>query len=220
MYAIVDIAGQQFKVEKDQKIFVHRLDNNEGDVVDFDRVLLIDQDGKVIIGEPFIKGALVTGKVLAHPRGDKVNVFKKKRRKGYKVMTGHRQDFTHVLIDTIVEKGAKKKDDAPKAASTPKAVKTSEQKEVKTAQKKEKKADKPVTKSKTTEAPKAVAAKTPVKKATTTKPKAKTTPVKKAAPGKASVKKAATAKPVAKKAPAKKGTTAKPAAKKTSEKKK
>ncbi len=220
MYAIVDIAGQQFKVEKDQKIFVHRLDNNEGDVVDFDQVLLIDQDGKVIIGEPYIKGALVSGKVLTHPRGDKVNVFKKKRRKGYKVMTGHRQDFTQVLINTIVEKGAKKKDETPKAASTTRAVKTSEQKEVKTAQKKEKKADKPIAKPKTTEAPKAAAAKTPVKKATTTKPKAKTTPAKKAAPGKASVKKAAAAKPVAKKAPAKKTAAAKPAAKKTSDKKK
>lgn len=224
MYAIVDVAGQQFKVEKGQKIFVHRLDNNEGDVVDFDQVLLIDQDGKVIIGEPYIKGALVTGKVLTHPRGDKVNVFKKKRRKGYKVMTGHRQDFTQILIDTIVEKGAKKKDDAPKAASATKAVKTSEQKEVKTAQKEEKKSDKPVAgkkpaaKAKTTKAPKA-AAKTPVKKATT-KPAAKTTPAKKAAPGKTSVKKAATAKPAAKKAPAKKTAAAKPAAKKISDKKK
>ena len=216
MYAIVDIAGQQFKVEKDQKIFVHRLDNNEGDVVDFDQVLLIDQDGKVVIGEPFIKGALVTGKVLAHPRGDKVNVFKKKRRKGYKVMTGHRQDFTQILIDTIVEKGAKKKDDATKDSLSTKTVKTSVKKEVKTAQKEEKKVDKPAavkkpgTKAKTTEAPKITAAKTPVKKA----------PATKAITDKAPAKKAATAKPAAKKAPVKKTGTAKPVAKKATDKKK
>ncbi len=191
MYAIVDIAGQQFKVEKDQKIFVHRLDNNEGDVVDFDQVLLIDQDGKVIIGEPFIKDALVTAKVLAHPRGDKVNVFKKKRRKGYKVMTGHRQDFTQILISSIAEKGAKKKDDAPKAASSTKAVKTSV-----------KKADQ-------TSTGKKPAAKTaPVKKTTTTK----------AAAGKAPVKKAAITKPAAKKATTKKAATAKPVIKKATKK--
>jgi len=234
MYAIVDVAGQQFKVEKGQKIFVHRLDKNEGDVVDFDQVLLIDQDGKVIIGEPFIKGALVTAKVLAHPRGDKVNVFKKKRRKGYKVMTGHRQDFTQILIDTIVEKGAKKKDDAPKTASSVTTVKTSAQKEVKTAQKEEKKVDQPAAgkkpgakaETKTTEAPKASAAKKPAKKAgTVTKAAAKTTPVKKATTtkttaGKAPAKKAATAKPAVKKAPAKKTATAKPAEKKATGKKK
>ena len=230
MYAIVDIAGQQFKVEKDQKIFVHRLDNNEGDVVDFDQVLLIDQDGKIIIGEPFIKGALVTGKVLAHPRGDKVNVFKKKRRKGYKVMTGHRQNFTQILIDTIVEKGAKKKDDTPKAASSTKAVKTSGQKEIKTAKKEEKKVDQPVTSkklvtkadAKTAGAPKVSVAKTPAKKVTTaTKAAAGKAPAKKAVTKpvakKAPAKKAAT-KPVAKKAPVKKTTTAKPVVKKATKK--
>ena len=101
MYAIVDIAGQQFKVEKDQQIFVHRLDGKEGDKVSFDQVLLIDNDGKIAVGAPAIKDAAVTGKILEHLRGDKVVVFKKKRRKGYKVKNGHRQDFTKILIENI-----------------------------------------------------------------------------------------------------------------------
>ena len=83
MYAIVDIAGQQFKVEKDQQIFVHRLEGKEGEKVSFDQVFLIDNDGKIAVGAPAIKDAAVTGKILEHLRGDKVVVFKKKRRKGY-----------------------------------------------------------------------------------------------------------------------------------------
>ncbi|PLX24550.1 MAG: 50S ribosomal protein L21 [Salinivirgaceae bacterium] len=101
MYAIVEIAGQQFKVEKDQKIYVHRLDGNEGDVVDFDKVLLVDEDGQVKVGTPAVKGAKVSGKILAHVKGDKVKVFKKKRRKGYQKMNGHRQLFTSVQIESI-----------------------------------------------------------------------------------------------------------------------
>ena len=101
MYAIVEIAGQQFKVEKDQKIFVHRLDGNEGDVVDFDKVLLVDEDGQVKVGTPAVKGAKVSGKILEHIKGDKVKVFKKKRRKGYQKMNGHRQQFTRLQIESI-----------------------------------------------------------------------------------------------------------------------
>lgn len=205
MYAIVDVAGQQFKVETGQKIFVHRLDNKEGDVVDFDQVLLIDQDSKVIIGEPLIKGALVTGKVLSHPRGDKVNVFKKKRRKGYKVMTGHRQNFTQILIETIVEKSTKKKTVAPKTASSPQEIKASGQENVKTSPKESKPAASKKAGSKAVDSRKVSAAKAPTAKAVA---------------GKTPAKKATAAKPVAKKAPAKKAATAKPAAKKATEKKK
>ena len=101
MYAIVEIAGQQFKVEKDQQIFVHRLDNEEGSKVEFDKVLLIDNGGKVNVGAPAISGAKVTAKVLGHMKGDKVIVFKKKRRKGYKKKNGHRQSFTELSITGI-----------------------------------------------------------------------------------------------------------------------
>jgi len=83
MYAIVEIAGQQFKVEKKQEIFVHRLEDKEGSKVEFSDVLLIDKDGKVNVGTPTVKGALVSAKVLEHMKADKVLVFKKKRRKGY-----------------------------------------------------------------------------------------------------------------------------------------
>ncbi|MCF6347260.1 MAG: 50S ribosomal protein L21 [Flavobacteriaceae bacterium] len=122
MYAIVEIAGQQFKVAKDQKVFVHRLQEKEGSKVTFDNVLLLD-DGKVTIGAPAIKGAAVTAKILKHLKGDKVIVFKKKRRKGYKVKNGHRQYLSEIQIDSIIASGAKKtiakkeepKKEAPKA---------------------------------------------------------------------------------------------------------
>ena len=91
MYAIVDIAGQQFKVEKEQKLFVHRLPGDEDSNVSFDSVLLIDNDGKVTLGKPIIDGASVSAKILSHVKGDKVLVFKKKRRKGYQTLNGHRQ---------------------------------------------------------------------------------------------------------------------------------
>lgn len=102
MYAIVEIAGQQFKVEKDQKVFVHRLAQEEGAQVDFDKVLLIDEDGKIKVGAPAVKGAKVTAKVITHLRGDKVKVFKKKRRKGYQKLNGHRQDLTQIQIEEIL----------------------------------------------------------------------------------------------------------------------
>lgn len=118
MYAIVEIAGQQFKVQKDQQIFVHRLENNEGDKVSFDNVLLIDNNGKVNVGAPAITGASVTVKVLEHLKGDKVTVFKKKRRKGYKVKNGHRQYLTKIQIEAIAESGATKKVETAKAEKT------------------------------------------------------------------------------------------------------
>ena len=104
MYAIVEIAGQQFKVSKDQKVYVHRLANEEGANVSFDRVLLIDNNGAITVGAPAINGASVEAKVLKHAKGDKVIVFKKKRRKGYKVKNGHRQLFTQIVIENIVAK--------------------------------------------------------------------------------------------------------------------
>ena len=104
MYAIVEIAGQQFKVSKDQKVYVHRLANEEGANVSFDRVLLIENNGAITVGAPAINGASVEAKVLKHVKGDKVIVFKKKRRKGYKVKNGHRQLFTQIVIENIVAK--------------------------------------------------------------------------------------------------------------------
>ncbi len=101
MYAIVEIAGQQFKVEKDQQLFVHRLDTEEGKEVTFDKVLLTDNEGKVNVGAPAVDGASVTAKVVKHLKGDKVIVFKKKRRKGYKVRNGHRQYLTQIQIESI-----------------------------------------------------------------------------------------------------------------------
>ena len=101
MYAIVDIAGKQFKVEKDKFIYAPKMEAGEGSSVDFNKVLLVDNDGKVKVGTPTIKGSKVSGKVLAHVKGDKVIVFKKKRRKGYRVKNGHRQQFTKILIEDI-----------------------------------------------------------------------------------------------------------------------
>ena len=108
MYAIVEIAGQQFKVEKDQQIFVHQLEGKEGDKLQFSNVLLIDDGGKIAVGAPAVEGAQVTAKIVEHVKGDKVIVFKKKRRKGYAVKNGHRQKFTKIAIDGILAKGAKK----------------------------------------------------------------------------------------------------------------
>ncbi len=158
MYAIVDIAGQQFKVEKDQKLYVHRLEGEEGKKVSFDKVLLIDTGNKVSIGEPVVKGASVDAKIVAHVKGDKVLVFKKKRRKGYQKLNGHRQQFTQIQIEGISEKAAAK----PKAAAE--------------------KQPKDLSKAKN-EAP---AAKKPAAKAKEAKPEAKKPAAKKAAPKKES----------------------------------
>ena len=107
MYAIVEIGGKQVKVEKNQKIFVNRLDAKEGSKVTFDNILLLDNAGKVVLGTPSVKGAAVEAKVVKHLKDDKVIVFKKKRRKGYKVKNGHRQFLTEIMVEKILEKGAK-----------------------------------------------------------------------------------------------------------------
>ena len=101
MYAIVDIAGKQFKVSKDQKLYVHRLAEDEGKSVSFDNVMLVEDSGNVSVGTPSVKGASVQAKVLQHMKGDKVIVFIKKRRKGYKVRNGHRQYLTQIQIESI-----------------------------------------------------------------------------------------------------------------------
>ena len=120
MYAIVEIAGQQFKVAKDQKVFVNRLAGEEGDKVSFDNVLLLDDNGSVTVGAPAIDGAQVSAKVVKHLKGDKVIVFKKKRRKGYRKKNGFRAYLTELSIDSIVAKGAKKE---PAKKAAPKAEK-------------------------------------------------------------------------------------------------
>jgi len=177
MYAIVDIAGQQFKVEKDQKLYVHRLEVEEGKKVSFDKVLLIDTGKKVSIGDPVVKGASVDAKVISHLKGDKVLVFKKKRRKGYKKLNGHRQYLTQIQIEGISEKAAAKKE-APAA----------------------KKEEAPVAKAAAEKPPKDLsAAKKPVAKATTAKPPKDLSAAKKPA-----AKTTAAKKPAAKAAPKKK----------------
>ena len=158
MYAIVEIAGQQFKVEKDQQIYVHRLDIKEGSKSDFEKVLLIDNGGKITVGAPVISGAKVTAKVLSHLKGDKVIVFKKKRRKGYKVKNGHRQFLTKLEILQIDEKTSVKK------VSSEKIEKKSSDKKVSTKKTVTKKT---VTKKTTTK--KATTKKATTKKATTKK---------------------------------------------------
>ena len=102
MYAIVEIAGQQLKVEKASKVYVNRMDAEEGALVDFDKVLLVDNDGDVKVGQPVVDGAKVSAKVLTHVKGDKVIVFKKKRRKGYQKSNGHRQQYTQIQIEEII----------------------------------------------------------------------------------------------------------------------
>jgi len=112
MYAIVDIAGQQFKVEKDQKIFVHRLQDKEGSKVSFKKILLLDDGKDVKIGSPNLDGASVDAKVISHLKDDKVIVFKKKRRKGYRVKNGHRQLLSEIQISSISSSGSKSKTNA------------------------------------------------------------------------------------------------------------
>jgi large subunit ribosomal protein L21 len=133
MYAIVEIAGQQFKVSKDLKVYVHRLANEEGSKVSFDKVLLLDDNGNITLGAPAIEGASVEAKVLQHLKGEKVIVFKKKRRKGYKKRNGHRQSLTQIIIEGIVAAGAKKaapkKEAATEEAAAPKKKATKAKKE-------------------------------------------------------------------------------------------
>jgi large subunit ribosomal protein L21 len=179
MYAIVEIAGQQFKVEEGKKIFVHRLEPGDDKKIMFDKVLLIEDNDRIIIGEPVIKDAVVEGKVLEHVRGDKIIVFKKKRRKGYRVKNGHRQNFTCVEIVDINEKGSEKKAAQKKEEKVVAETKASEKavKDQKTTEKKaaarkpsEKKAEKEKAPAKKTATRKAAEKKSVQKKTTAKKP--------------------------------------------------
>ena len=123
MYAIVEIAGQQFKVAKDQKLFVHRLHDKEGSKVSFDKVYLLDDGKKVTVGAPAISGAAVEAKVVSHLKGDKVIVFKKKRRKGYRVKNGHRQALTELMVEKIIASGVKPVAAKSKAEKAPSPIK-------------------------------------------------------------------------------------------------
>ena len=125
MYAVVEIQGSQFKVSKNQKLYVNRLKGKEGTKVSFDNVLLVDEDGKVKVGMPKVSGAVVEAKIVSHQKDDKVIVFKKKRRKGYKVKNGHRQLLTELLIEKISQKksvSAKTSEEKPNVAAKPKAA--------------------------------------------------------------------------------------------------
>jgi large subunit ribosomal protein L21 len=119
MYAIVEIAGQQFKVSKDLKVYVNRLADKEGEAISFAKVLLLDDAGTITLGAPAVEGASVEAKVLQHLKGDKVIVFKKKRRKGYKKRNGHRQYLTQIQISGITIPGAKNEKAAPKKEAAP-----------------------------------------------------------------------------------------------------
>jgi large subunit ribosomal protein L21 len=143
MYAIVEIAGQQFKVEEGRKIFVHRLDAESGKSLEFERVLLVEDGENIVVGEPTIKDFIVSGKVVEHVRGDKVIVFKKKKKKGYQVRNGHRQNFTQIEITGIGDR----KTIASKIAEK---VTVNEPEQVVTAEVAEPVAEKPVVKKKTT----------------------------------------------------------------------
>ena len=124
MYAVVEIQGSQFKVKKDQKLFVNRIDAKEGSKVSFDNVLLVDDGKKVQVGKPNLSGKSVEAKVIAHKKDDKVIVFKKKRRKGYKVKNGHRQAITEIIIQAISEKKASSKKELETLKKTTSAKKT------------------------------------------------------------------------------------------------
>ena len=171
MYAIVKIQGQQFKVSKDQKLFVHRLNEKEGAKIELKDVLLIDDKGKIKVGTPNVTGASIKAKVLQHVKGDKVLVFKKKRRKGYQKTNGHRQQFSQILIEDIKKSATKKtaekkeevKEEVKKETKKPAAKKTATKKvaEKKPATKKAE-TKKPATKKPATK--KAAAKKTDTKK--------------------------------------------------------
>ena len=176
MFAIVEIGGKQVKVVKDQKVYVNRLDGKEGSKVTFDNVLLLDNAGKIVLGTPTVNGAGVEAKIVKHLKDDKVIVFKKKRRKGYKVKNGHRQLLTELVIEKIIEKGAKVK------SSTQNLNPGDEQAVVKKAAVKKASVKKPAVK------------KTPAKKPAVKKAVAKKPAVKKAVAKKTTVKKSATKK--------------------------
>ena len=124
MYAVVEIQGSQFKVKKDQKLFVNKIDAKEGSKVSFDNVLLFDDGKKVHVGKPNLSGKSVEAKVISHKKDDKIIVFKKKRRKGYKVKNGHRQSITEIIIQGISEKKASQKKEVESAKNTTTVKKT------------------------------------------------------------------------------------------------
>ena len=148
MYAVVEIAGQQFKVEKDQKVYINRLEGKEGSKISFDNILMLDNSGKIVLGNPVVKGASVEAKIVKHLKDDKVIVFKKKRRKGYKVKNGHRQALTQILVENILEKAVKAKAKAETSKTDAPAKKVAAKKTVakKTAPAKKVAAKKPATK--------------------------------------------------------------------------
>ncbi len=166
MYAIVEIAGQQYKVEKDQQLFVHRLEGKEGSKVSFDNVLLTADGDKIEVGAPAVKGVSVSAKILEHLKGDKVIVLKKKRRKGYKVRNGHRQYLSKIEIAGIGASTAKPKaKPAAKAEPAKAEVKTEAKPKAKASEAKKPASPKKATEKKAT-APKAAAKpKTTAKKA-------------------------------------------------------
>ena len=135
MYAVVEIQGSQFKVSKDQKLYVNRIDAKEGSKVLFDNVLLIDDGKKVQVGKPALSGTSVEAKVVSHLKDDKVIVFKKKRRKGYKVKNGHRQPITEIIIQGISEKKAAPKKEVETTKKTTVAKKTTAAKKTTVAKK-------------------------------------------------------------------------------------
>ena len=118
MYAVVEIQGSQFKVTKDQKLFVNRIDAKEGSKVSFDKVLLVDDGKNVQVGKPNLSGTAVEAKIITHLKDDKVIVFKKKRRKGYKVKNGHRQSITEIVIQGINDKKSSPKKDSSSDKTT------------------------------------------------------------------------------------------------------
>jgi len=131
MFAVVEISGQQFKVQKDQKLLVNKLDKKEGSKISFENVLLIDNGKEFSLGTPTIDGYSVEAKIIKHLRGEKVVVFKKKRRKGYRVKNGHKQHLSEILIESIsnninLEKKAKDKK-APSTESNSKKVKAKDE---------------------------------------------------------------------------------------------
>ena len=124
MYAIVEIAGQQFKVEEGKKIFVHRLETEKDAIIEFDKVLLVEDNDKITYRRTCNQRFIVEGKVIDHVRGDKVIVFKKKRKKGYRVKNGHRQNFSHIEIIGIGEKGTIVRKETPKKEKVTKVTKS------------------------------------------------------------------------------------------------
>ena len=168
MYAIVDIAGQQYKVEKDQKIFVNRLAGEEGSKIDFDQILLTDDNGKVQVGTPVVGNMVVKATILSHLRGETVKVFKKKRRKSYQKLNGHRQFLTQIQIDSIGEGVAEAKPEKKAVAKVAKPKAEPADKPAKAAPKAKKETtEKPAKKApaaKKVAEPKKAAAKKPAKK--------------------------------------------------------